>query len=201
MGEHTMSIVTVAIVVVIVAVLAVAVFALVNTGQGLLSTGKGQINESLKNYSEVSYTQYDGAVVSGTQVISEIKNNWKGSNTVSVTVCTKDGYNINYDYSGTNWAMIASASDEDGKAIKSNFPSDSKGAALTTNGTAGAAGALISYTASTNSSTVQVGNKNAGYDAGSSTSAHGYISRNANFSGTIHRDRNGNVRMITFVQE
>lgn len=123
--DNALKIVLLAVAAIIVAVLIVAAFSLVNSGQSLLSTGKSQINNSLSDYAEVTYTQYDGAVVAGSQVIGAIKNEWKDDNTVSIGVMTKDGANVWYDYSGNQVKTLIettakSANDSDSENVGFN---------------------------------------------------------------------------------
>jgi type II secretory pathway pseudopilin PulG len=204
--ENAMKIVLLAVTVIIVAVLIVAAFSLVNSGQGLLSTGKSQVNESVKNYGEAAYTQYDAAIVAGSQVISAIKTDWKKDNTVCIIVCTKDGSDICYDYSYSNYNTFTSSSDEDGKTMRDNFPQDCKGKTLDcTNSTTTKIPDIVSAgngDSSTNKKlSLPTADGTNGYKEGAKTSTSGYISRNANFKGSIQRDQNGNIRCVTFVQQ
>lgn len=116
--DNALKIVLLAVAAIIVAVLVVAAFSLVNSGQSLLSTGKSQINSSLSDYAEVAYTQYDGAVVAGSQVASAIKNEWKSDNTVAIGVMTQDGQNVWYDYSGQQAELLkdSKTAEQGGKA-------------------------------------------------------------------------------------
>lgn len=116
--DNALKIVLLAVAAIIVAVLVVAAFSLVNSGQSLLSTGKSQTNSSLSDYAEVAYTQYDGAVVAGSQVASAIKNEWKSDNTVAIGVMTQDGQNVWYDYSGQQAELLkdSKTAEQGGKA-------------------------------------------------------------------------------------
>lgn len=216
--ENALKIVLLAVAAIIVAVLIVAAFSLVNSGQSLLSTGKSQINNSLSDYAEVAYTQYDGAVIAGSQVISAIKNDWHEDNTVGVGVMTKDGASVYYDYSGNQIASIklTSSGDEDSELQADSFPTiNAKGRDFTAVGDS-AIGSAVSktmtnwagVTASGDGGTIsakdsefKLGTATTGYNSGVSPNETGYINPKSNFKGSIQRDYNGNIRSVIFVQQ
>ncbi len=195
--ENAMKIVLLAVTVIIVAVLIVAAFSLVNSGQSLLSTGKSQINNSMRDYGDALYAQYDAAVIAGTQVISAIKTDWKAENQIATLVCTKDGASYLYDYSGTVSSMC-STGNNDGATIVANLPNDCGGTSLV-NGNKLAGGVKISTAGGGGGNAVF--KVNTGYNEGAKSQEVGFITRNADFRGTISRDRNGNIRLLTFVQQ
>lgn len=174
--DNALKIVLLAVAAIIVAVLVVAAFSLVNSGQSLLSTGKSQINSSLSDYAEVAYTQYDGAVVAGSQVASAIKNEWKSDNTVAIGVMTLDGQNAWYDYSGQQAKLLEESTDttsgEKAKGIDLNSLPDQNaaGESLTkannfSNGQEGWT-AIVSKSATKGSEAVSVGSQLTAGDPG-----------------------------------
>lgn len=199
---NAMKIVLLAVTVIIVAVLIVAAFSLVNTGQGLLSTGKSQVSNAVKDYGEAAYTQYDGSIVAGSQVIGAIKTEWKENNTISVLVCTKDGKNYFYDYSGNQYKTCTTDSNKaDGEAICKNLSNGAKSNNSLKSNNLLNTSAVTSITKDTNESDSSPASKVSGYNEGASTSTSGYITRDANFKGAVSRDQNGNIRLVTFIQQ
>lgn len=227
--SNATKLVMLAVAVIIVALIIVAAFSLVNTGQGLMDTGKKQVTNSVNDYSEAAYTVYDNASVAGTQVISAIKNAWTSGkeNTVSVIVCTKDGWTVHYDKSGINSKLLDKAhttdSSTDGDVIAKTFPADCNAKQLINGKSNTEAGKLAVGGSVAKCTTAGVEPKEfgadgsqdlarryagvvsydavSGYKASTSTSDAGYITRNANFQGSISRDLNGSIRVITFVQQ
>jgi hypothetical protein len=177
---------TLAVSLLIVVILIVNVFGIQKTGKQLFDTGMDMLTENTAGLSESNYTQYDGSTVDGRRVIDLIKNNWVADNTVSICVCTKDGNNIMYDHDGVVFGSIADLK---------GFPTVDARNQPFANNVSTVKGCTI-----TNNSGIATYDVNTGY-GDANLNAAGYINASAPFKGSIQRDGNDNIRVITFIQK
>lgn len=179
---------------IVIAVVITAIVALVNVGKGLLNKGTDMLNDGTQAMMDFDLTQYEDTNITGGQLITLIKKYWQPDNVVSVTVCTKDGANLMYDYSGT---VFASAKDlvswPAADARKQTLATISGGTITSVN--------VKQMSFSTHETSIKC------YDAGSGykeepTKSAGYINKvNGLYRGKIQYDSNDVPRNITFVQQ
>lgn len=178
---------------IIAAVFIANVVSLYTTGKSLLDNGKSLINENTSTFTDVDKTQYEGSTVNGSQVADLIKKYWADSNTVAICVCTKDGTNIMYDYSGSTYAELNNLT---------GFPTnDAANNALASAISSGSGTSKIKQCSMSRHADVDTYDANTGYKD-SATPCAGYINRSTGiFKGKVQYDVNNNIRCITLIQQ
>ncbi len=122
------------------AVLIMGGVTLMSSGQSAMNQGTGMLDTSLSAYSDVDKTQYEGASVSGSQVVELIKTYWVKDNTCAILVSTKDGANVLYDYSGYTALLVGSKADE-----LTNWPTATAGTSGTSFGSSTTDGIIKTF--------------------------------------------------------
>ena len=184
--ENVLKFVLLAVGIIIVAVLVINGLSLLTTGKNMFDLGMGMLTDSTAELSETNFTQYENSTIDGGRVTALIKKYWSADNMICICVSTKDGANIMYDHDG---AIIPTIADLKG------FPTvDAKKQPFASNAATSIIGCKFGDTS------VATYDENTGYGA-NDLGALGYINRNAPFKGSIQRDQNDNIRVITFVQQ
>lgn len=177
------------------AVVITAVVSLINMGKGLLNKGTDMLNDSTQSLMDFDITQYEDTNITGAQLITLIKKYWQPDNVVSVTVCTKDGCNLMYDYSGTIFAM--------NKELVSWSANDARKQTLATLDASGSVSSvnIKQMSKATHETSIKCYDDNSGYKEEPTKSA-GYINRVSGlYRGKVQYDSNDVPRNITFVQQ
>lgn len=123
------------------AVLIMSGVALMSSGQSAMNQGTGMLDTSMAAYSDVDKTQYEGASVSGSQVVELIKSYWQQGNTCAILVSTKDGANVLYDYSGYTALLVGRG---DGDEL-TNWPTSTAGTKGTSFGSSTTEGIIKTF--------------------------------------------------------
>jgi hypothetical protein len=194
--DNAIKIVILAVSVIIISVLVVAAFSLVNSGQSLLSVGQSQVNASVQEFSDLAVTQFVGAGNSGYDVILAANSHWKVNDDVMVVVCTKDGAIRIYDYNGLWDSAWSSDKDE----FEAAATTDCRGKKLTLDYVNSRLNAGDSDKYKAKHVTKYNNGTSTAYSESLKAGDAGYVVRTANFTGSVQRDKNGNVRILTFVQ-
>ena len=184
-----------AVTVITVAVAITAIVSLINIGRGLLNKGTDMLNDGTQSLMDFDITQYEDTNVTGSQLITLIKKYRQPDNVVSITVCTKDGSNLMYDYSGTIFTMA--------KDLVSWPTVDAKKSTLATLDASGkvTSVAIKQMSKATHETSIKCYDDSSGYKEEPTKSA-GYINRvNGTYRGKVQYDSNDVPRNITFVQQ
>lgn len=190
-------IIYVAVPIIVLVIVVAAVMTVARTGKTTFSNANSDLTNSLSSMSTGSYDLYDGADVNGGTVIDVINETWKDPN-VEVVVSTKspagDGTAKNIVY---NRDAAGTTPVPDGEWRKGAVAIDSElqntPAVLAGGNTF--SGATLEQCV--NGDTAYAN----GYFKNSNASTPGYIADSTQFTGSVQRDLNGDVRRITFVQK
>ena len=190
--ENVLKFVLLAVGVIFVAILIANAVSLYTTGKSLLDMGKNLLHANTSTFTEVGKTQYEDSSVNGSQVVELIKQYWVDSNEVAICVCTKDGTDIMYDYSGDTYKQLNDLT---------GFPtSDAKGNALA--GLDQLNSRILQCSIGEKSAGVTTFDSNLGYKEPKQHGGKGVINRTSGiFKGKVQYDVNDNIRCITFVQQ
>lgn len=198
--DNALRMIILAVGVIITAALIATVVLIQNQGTGIMNQGKTMLTSSLESYTDAEKTQYDGAVVTGSQVIQQIEQYWNAGNTTAILVCTKDGANIMYDYDGNTFALLDKSYSGASDPALATFPSNdaTKDDKWLKSGNISKCNHCDEGKSPDG---VETYDSTRGYN-GAAATAKGFINETTGtFIGSCQRDANDAVRCITFVQQ
>ncbi len=188
--ENGLKMILLAVGVIITAVLIATVVLIQNQGTGIMNQGKSMLSSSLESYTDAEKTQYDGSLVTGTQVIQQIEQYWNAGNTTAILVCTKDGTSVMYDFDGNSHDILDTLT---------NFPATD--ATKNKNYCTKSNIKKCYFNEDTAPTGVETYDKVRGYN-GAAATAKGFINETTgSFLGSCQKDSNDAIRCITFVQQ